>query len=134
MIYTSRLLNRFIRLYRVYHALKSSYQPIEVYLGSKMPADLHYSNAKRTPPIVVVAKEHAFILGSSNKVEKDAHGYNPMLASMRGVFIANGPAFKSGYEKTAFRNIHLYSLIAYLLDLEPTRNDGSLMAVKNILR
>jgi predicted AlkP superfamily pyrophosphatase or phosphodiesterase len=122
------------RLHRVYHALKSSHEPIDIYLSSKMPEDLHYSNAKRTPPIVVVAKEHAFILGSSNKVEKGAHGYNPTLASMKGIFIASGPAFKSDYEKTAFRNIHLYSLIAYLLDLKPTQNDGSLVAVKNVLR
>lgn len=122
------------KLDAVYQALKSSREPMSVYLSSKIPANLHYRNAKRTPPIVVLAKEHAFILGTSNKLEEGVHGYNPMLVSMRGIFIANGPAFKSGYEKAAFRNIHLYNLIAYLLEVKPSRNDGSLMAVKRVLR
>ena len=42
---------------------------------------------------------------------------------MQAVFVARGPAFRSGVEVEPFENIHLYELIAKILDLDPAPND-----------
>jgi hypothetical protein len=52
---------------------------------------------------------------------------------MRGIFVARGPAFRRGVVVPAFRNIHLYPLLARLLGLEPATNDGSLDSTRAVL-
>jgi hypothetical protein len=53
------------------------------------------------------------------------HGYDPGVAvSMRGVFVAAGPSFKSGVTLPAFENIHIYDALAQALGVQPAKNDG----------
>jgi hypothetical protein len=53
---------------------------------------------------------------------------------MQAIFIADGPAFKSGYSRKEFENIHIYPLLAYILGLEPYAEiDGDLDVVKDML-
>ena len=115
------------KLNHIYRILKQIHAPIHTYLGSALPQSFHYNNPKRTPPIIVVAEEHAFILGNDKKVERGTHGYDPLLNSMQGIFIGYGPAFKSHYHRSAFKNIHIYSLLSYILHLKAANNDGSLL-------
>ena len=53
---------------------------------------------------------------------------------MQAIFVADGPAFKSGYSRKIFENIHIYPLLAHILDLEPYPEiDGDLNVVKDLL-
>lgn len=121
------------QLNAVYESLKKSNAPMLVYRESDIPANLHYKYPHRTPPMICVANEQAFILGEDGKVQGGTHGYNPELKSMQGIFIAYGPAFKTEYTRSPFRNINIYSLLTYILGLQPAKNDGSLKEVKDLL-
>jgi predicted AlkP superfamily pyrophosphatase or phosphodiesterase len=121
------------QLNAVYQSLRKSNAPMFVYRESDIPTKLHYKYPHRTPPILCVANEQAFILGEDKKLQSGTHGYNPELKSMRGIFIAYGPAFKIGYTRSPFRNINIYSLLTYILDLKPAHNDGSLKEIKDVL-
>jgi hypothetical protein len=44
---------------------------------------------------------------------------------MAGLFIANGPGFRSGVVVPAFDNIHVHPLLIRLLHLPPMRVDGN---------
>jgi hypothetical protein len=52
---------------------------------------------------------------------------------MGALFVARGPAFRSGLRVPAFRNIHLYPLMAEVLRIEPEESDGSLDSVRSLL-
>lgn len=45
------------------------------------------------------------------------HGYSPIYKDMHGIFYANGPRIQKGKTIPAFENIHVYPLLAALLDL-----------------
>jgi hypothetical protein len=62
------------------------------------------------------------------------HGYDDTLPQMRALFLAEGPAFRAGVEGPAFRNIHVYDLIAGILGLTPAKNDGSADSTAFMLR
>jgi hypothetical protein len=52
---------------------------------------------------------------------------------MGALFLARGPAFRRGLRVPAFRNVHLYPLMAELLGIEPLESDGSLDSLRSIL-
>ncbi len=55
------------------------------------------------------------------------HGYDPKYKDMHGIFYANGPAFKNGYELPPLKNIHIYPLMCKVLGLDiPDNIDGKL--------
>jgi len=63
------------------------------------------------------------------------HGYDPGEAtSMRGIFIASGPSFKSGVVLPAFENIHIYDALARALGITPARNDGDPAVAGSMLK
>jgi hypothetical protein len=53
---------------------------------------------------------------------------------MRGLFIANGPAFKQATIVPAFENVHVYNLLALVLGLPARPNDGDPAIARSILR
>jgi hypothetical protein len=53
---------------------------------------------------------------------------------LRSIFIAHGPAFKSGLVVEPFQNIHIYHLICAILKLQPASNDGNLDSVRVMLK
>ena len=68
------------------------------------------------------------------RFERGQHGYDPEVAAMHGIFIAQGPAFRSGVELEAFENVHIYNLLCATLGLTPAPNDGDDRLVKAALR
>jgi hypothetical protein len=52
---------------------------------------------------------------------------------MGALFIASGPAFKSGLVVKPFANVDVYPLMAKVLGLKAEPNDGSLAEVGGIL-
>jgi hypothetical protein len=52
---------------------------------------------------------------------------------MQAIFLAAGPHFKQGITVPKFQNIHVYDLMAYILELDGVPNDGSLDSVRVML-
>jgi predicted AlkP superfamily pyrophosphatase or phosphodiesterase len=116
----------------VYQSLSRA-KHLKVYRRAQTPKRWGYSAHPRIPPIVGVADEGWQVMRRagleqirSGKVREDwgSHGYDPKVRSMRGIFIAAGPAFKQGATIDAFENIHVYNGLARALGVTPAPNDG----------
>lgn len=125
----------------IYKALHNAHPALNVYSASDYPADWQWTGNRRIPQLAAVADEGWTIvprrLTSGEKpfrISQGAHGYDRRLESMGALFVAQGPAFKEGAVVEAFESIHIYELIAHLLSLEPAENDGSLEAVRHVLK
>lgn len=127
---------------RVYQALRGKHPNLQVYRKGEVPARWHFNAHPRITPIVAVADEGWTIttraaLAQANAAGRTgggAHGYDPALLSMGAVFIAAGPGIAEGRRVPAFRNIHVYPLMAHLLGLVPAPTSGSLDSVRAVLR
>ena len=108
----------------------------QVYWKRDIPDRWHYRNHERIPEVLIVAEEGWTLMpmGHGPRMSKGAHGYDNELTSMQAIFVADGPAFKSGYSRKTFENIHIYPLLAHILGLEPYQGiDGDLNVVKDLL-
>lgn len=96
----------------------------------ELPARWHYGSHPRIPPIVCQMHEgwdalpREALLKRPKDATRGSHGYDPALPSMRAVFIARGPAFRSGMVMPAFDNVDVYPLLARLLGIRAAANDG----------
>ena len=124
----------------IYLALAKAHPHLQVYRKADMPGRFHYSQHRRIAPIIGIADDGWKISrrGIKNTVEgfytTGEHGYDNQLASMRAIFIAHGPAFKTGLVVEPFQNIHFYNLICAILKLQPAPNDGNLDSVRVMLK
>jgi predicted AlkP superfamily pyrophosphatase or phosphodiesterase len=108
----------------------------------KIPARYGYGTNPRVPPIVCLA-ESGWYFATDVALEKrraehprdgGAHGYDPASPDMRAVFVAHGPAFKSGVTLPVFDNVDVYPLLTRLIGIKGERGDGDLAPVKAALR
>jgi predicted AlkP superfamily pyrophosphatase or phosphodiesterase len=127
----------------VYRALADAHPRLSVYRREHTPERWHYRGHPRIPPIVGVADEGWQVLRRSTLAAIVArrlrgvagqHGYDPALMSMRGIFVAAGPAFKRGVTVPAFGNVHIYNALAQILRLTPAKNDGDIAIARSLLR
>ena len=128
----------------VYRALVGAHPRLKVFRKAETPANWHYRDHPRIPPIVGVADEGwqvmrrsalAGQLARATRGPGGAHGYDPALAmSMRGIFVARGPAFRSGVTVPPFENVHIYHAIMQVLGLTPAANDGDPRIARTLLR
>jgi predicted AlkP superfamily pyrophosphatase or phosphodiesterase len=129
-----------IELDNIYSALKGAHPRMQVYQREEMPSHLFYSKHHRIPLIIGIADEGWSISTRANYAQNPglfnggAHGYDWSYPSMRGIFIARGPAFNHGQTIDHFQNIHIYPLLAKILDIKPAPHDGSLDSVKVMLK
>ncbi|GBD88616.1 type I phosphodiesterase / nucleotide pyrophosphatase [bacterium BMS3Abin03] len=123
----------------IYSQLSGVHEKMDVYWKEEMPERLHYSNHRRIPPIICMADQgwsistHEYFDNHPDAYTGGTHGYDPVYKDMQGIFICNGPSFKDGLLVDSFQNIHIYNLIAYVLGVTPTENDGDLNAVISML-
>ena len=62
------------------------------------------------------------------------HGYDNHHLDMHGVFIANGPQFKSNYQTGTINCLDVYPLLCRLFNIIPNNNiDGKLERIEFIL-
>ena len=118
----------------VYRGLRRT-PHLTTYRRHELPKRWHLAETPRVPPLVAVADEGWIIRwrGDSAEIGLGDHGYDDSLASMRAIFIGHGPSFGRGTVVPAFRNIHLYALLAELLGITPVATDGSLDSVRMLL-
>lgn len=134
------LLPRAGREEAVYRALRGAHPRLHVYRRDEVPAELHFRGHRRIPPIVAIADE-GWSISTRERREREperfrggAHGYDPRLPSMHGLFLARGPSFRSGEVVARFESVHVYPLMAAILGLEPAPHDGDLRQVAHLLR
>lgn len=124
----------------VYDALVNASPHFKVYYKKDIPKDLHFRNHRRITPIIGIAEEgwsissHSLVNSLKFQFIRGNHGYEPKVASMHGIFIANGPSFKEGLVVESFQNIQVYNLMAKALNLTPAPNDGNFDLVQNMLK
>lgn len=113
---------------------------LQVFLREEVPEQLHYRDNPRIPPVVLIADDGWNIdtkLGWPKRqpsYDHGTHGYDPASPDMGALFIASGPAFKSGVEIPAVENIHVYNLLCAALGLKPAPNDGDHRLARAVLR
>jgi predicted AlkP superfamily pyrophosphatase or phosphodiesterase len=126
----------------IYLALKDKHPSLAVYRRAEVPTHLHYSNNPRIPPVIGIASD-GWVAGSKARSDDwqsgkrrlgGAHGYDPALRSMHGLFVASGPQFRKGATVAPIENIHLYSMMARVLGLRPAPNDGRLEATAVVFK
>ena len=123
---------------KIYEQLKTKEEHFNVYLKSELPERWNYKHHKRVQNITLVAYS-GYTVTTSDRFQEDNfpggnHGYAPESEEMRSFFLASGPGFKVGYRSDPFQSIHLYELMAHLLQIEPAPNDGTLDSLKMILK
>jgi predicted AlkP superfamily pyrophosphatase or phosphodiesterase len=128
----------------VYKSLVNAHPRLKSYRKAETPERWHYRDHPRIPPIVGVVDEGWQVLPRATLRQRVArgqtgprgeHGYDPSEAmSMRGIFIASGPSFKSGVVLPAFENIHIYDALARALGITPARNDGDPAVASTMLK
>jgi predicted AlkP superfamily pyrophosphatase or phosphodiesterase len=104
----------------------------------ELPAVWHYGTHPRIPPIVCQVDVGWRVQGRQQPPQtqpiKGEHGFAPEDPTMRSVFVANGPAFRSGVVLPPFDNVDVYPLLAHLLHVKPASNDGNLSSTAAALR
>jgi predicted AlkP superfamily pyrophosphatase or phosphodiesterase len=123
---------------KVYQTLKENEENYRVYRKSELPDRYHFSDHYRIPEIIMIADDGYTIITRERLEERGVmggtHGFDHELPSMRTIFVAMGPDFKTGEVAGPFQSIHLYELMSNLLNLEPAPNDGSFEEVKTLLK
>ena len=116
----------------IYQAIRGKHPSMTVYRREEVPARFHYRGNARIQPILALAAE-GWEITSHERWQSDlarhrkrggAHGYDPRLASMHGLFVAAGPGVRRGLVAPEFENIHVYDFLCSVLGLVPAKNDG----------
>ena len=123
-----------------YQALLKAAIDYDVYLAEDVPVGWHYSKKddyfNRIGDILLVPKIPNVFNISNRSTSLGKHGYDPAFPDMHASFYAWGPGFKKNMTIKAFENVHVYPLIAHLLDLKysPTTIDGKWEVLKALLK
>jgi predicted AlkP superfamily pyrophosphatase or phosphodiesterase len=94
------------------------------------PAELHYPSGSRVPPILCTADlgwgitSHEWFDANPGDLTGATHGFLSSELDMRGLFVARGPHLQSGVGHPAFSSVHLYALLAELLQISPAEHSG----------
>ncbi|XP_046545216.1 ectonucleotide pyrophosphatase/phosphodiesterase family member 5-like [Haliotis rubra] len=114
----------------VFEALRNV-SHITAYRKKDIPDHFHYKNNRRIMPIVLIADEGWMIYDTVNKKSElnGTHGYDNRLMTMKPIFLAKGPNFKTNFTSDPIRNVDIYPLVCKLLKINPAPNNGSLARV-----
>ncbi|MFV0289896.1 MAG: ectonucleotide pyrophosphatase/phosphodiesterase [Mangrovibacterium sp.] len=108
---------------------------VKCYKKGELPAHYQYKQNNRLFDFMCEA-DSAWALHAEPKnfVDGGTHGYDPQNKDMHAIFYAVGPAFEQNKEIPTFEVIHLYSLFAKLLGIEPAPTDGNLKPFQDGLK
>lgn len=127
--------------------IESTYQALKLdtrfttYKLDETPDYWHYKKSddwhNRLGDLILVPKSvhQVFNLGT-RKPTPGKHGFDNKTTEMRASFMAWGPAFKKGLLIDGFENVHVYPLVAHLLDLKYNEQtiDGKFEVLSQILK
>ena len=126
----------------ILRAVRGKLSHVTFYKRDEIPARYHYRDHPHIAPIIGVADEGWIVTTREQEAKRKpdaearrgAHGYDPALRSMHGVFVAAGPAVRVGLVAEPFENIHAYDFLCAILKLTPAPNDGDAGATRGFLR
>lgn len=124
---------------KLYKELSQVSDHLTVYRRKEIPERYHMRHKSRTPPILGVpdvgweVATHKVYVADERSLIKGDHGQDPSDPRMHGIFIANGPAFRSGLVIDRLESVEIYNLLAAVLNLEPAQNDGTPGGLNHIL-
>ncbi|MCJ7802063.1 MAG: ectonucleotide pyrophosphatase/phosphodiesterase, partial [Candidatus Marinimicrobia bacterium] len=124
----------------IYNLINGKHPQLSVYKKQDIPKRLHYSNNRRIAPIIGILDNgwslttHEYFESHQSHYSGGTHGYDPANPDMSAFFLAHGPAFNSGTTVPAFENIQLYNLMADVLEIDPSPNDGDFSKISNVLK
>lgn len=122
-----------------YDKIKGLVDPklMEVYLNEDLPQEFHFGGKEdrfdRVGDIVVTAQAPYYF---TKKPLAGSHGFDPnKVKEMHALFIAEGPQIRKKNQVKSFENVHIYPIIAKILDLSYSEKkiDGNTEIVKLIL-
>lgn len=123
---------------RVETALLAQHDHMQCWRKQDVPERLHYGRNPRVPPLLCMPDVGWIITTREEMPTRDyklgEHGYDNAAPLMRALFIAHGPAFRSGVLLPEFPNVDVYPLLAKLLGIRPERNDGDIAPLLPALR
>jgi len=120
-------------------ALLAPHAHMECWRKSELPARFRYGTHPRIPPLLCLAAPGAIITSHEyanrgGRLSAGEHGYDNALPDMAALFVAHGPAFRSGVVVPPFDAVDVYPLLAHVLGIGPAANDGDFAAVADTLR
>ena len=125
----------------IYTVLKRNGKNFSVFRQKDFSVDWHYS-AQRSGDILITANPGYYIIDKKREkflatieagTDFGVHGYDPRtVKDMLGIFYAYGPNIKAGKKIPAFQNIHIYPLVAKILNLPIPPIDGDVKILENI--
>jgi predicted AlkP superfamily pyrophosphatase or phosphodiesterase len=126
----------------VWAKLAGAHARLRVYRRAETPLHWHYRDHPRIPAIVgvgdegwrVMRREGAAQFRASSSPVGGAHGYDPQVKAMQGLFVATGPAFPRDRTVRPFENVHVYTMLCRILGISPAPNDGDPAVVEELLR
>jgi len=123
--------------------LKAAEQEMEgfrVFTKDEIPEYWHVKNHPRTTDLIVVA-DNGWQITSRNRLNffiqglpAGTHGFDNKEKDMQGIFVAHGPNFVGGSKIEAFENVHIYTMMCRLLNIEPATNDGNPEVLNSIIK
>jgi predicted AlkP superfamily pyrophosphatase or phosphodiesterase len=127
----------------LYKALKLRAKDFSVLKRKDFPSRWNYDH-ERSGDILILAHPGKYIMtGDRQKISDDlhqdskfgVHGYDPdEVKEMNGIFYAHGPNIHKGIKIKAFRNIHVYPLVAEILGLKTPKIDGEFSVVAQVYK
>lgn len=122
----------------LYRSLKAKAKHYRVLLKEETPARWHYGQEDRhhrIGDIIVLADPGHSFASTRPRISPGHHGYDNNQRRMQATFMAWGPAFKSGYTRPPFANVHVYPLVARILGLHITEQiDGDPAVLADLLK
>ncbi|XP_078712862.1 venom phosphodiesterase CdcPDE-like isoform X1 [Lampetra fluviatilis] len=116
---------------------KKEGQHFKPYLKWNLPKRLHYGDSYRIETIHLfmerqwqVARQYS----QNARCNGGTHGFDNEFISMQAIFIGYGPKFKNHTEVEAFENIELYNLMCDILEITPSKNNGTHGSLNHLLR
>ncbi|MCH8487100.1 MAG: alkaline phosphatase family protein, partial [Candidatus Cyclonatronum sp.] len=121
----------------VYNQLKAAEDNFRVYMKQDLPERWRFGGHHRVPDVVAVA-DLGWTITSRSFFERrgilaGTHGFDNAYPDMHSFFLAAGPDFHQGKVIEPFSVVHIYELMAYLLNIEPAPNDGDPAVLKPIV-
>jgi alkaline phosphatase D len=123
--------------------LKAGATNYDVVLSSQFPRRWNFEH-KRSGDLLLVAhpghyfrdKDRSSYMGKRAHAETfGVHGYDPDIEpDMMGIFYACGPNIRPGITLPAFRNVHVYPLVAKILGMQTPVINGKFRVLKRIYR
>ena len=108
---------------------------LHVWKHGEAPEHLHHGTHPRTHDMTLLADDGWSIFWSwTVNSARGTHGYDIKNTDVHAIFYGVGESFKIDTIVSPFQNIHLYPLMADILDLEPAKVDGNLDSIKMVLK